>query len=390
MDSTRATRLALVSVASVVLVFFYEAGLFPSSDAVEEEDVDAIVAVYKGPQEAWPAPHLSEGVPHRPLAPLPDVPYPAANPYDAEKEELGKRLFFDPRLSSSGAIACASCHDPDLGWSDGRQRSFGHARRKGTRNSMSILNAGYHDHLFWDGRAESLEEQALTAIQGPSEMNMPSDSIPDGIEGVEAYRERFADSFGDSTITARRIAEAIATFERGITSRTSDVDRFLRGDRDALTDRQIHGLHVFRTEARCMNCHSGALLSDGKFHNLGQSHLGRPSQDLGRFRVTGDTADVGAFRTPSLRDVAYTAPYLHHGLVFRLREVIDMYDRGMPQIIPRKEHDNPLMPQKSPLVKPLNLTEREIEALLDFLQALSTRPQRVSAPDLPGMPARPH
>jgi len=216
-------------------------------------------------------------------------------------------------------------------------------------------------------------------------MNQGLNLVADGIRDVPAYRRLFRQSFGDPTITVQRIAQAIATFERGITSRTSDFDRFLNGDRDAMTDRQIYGLHVFRTTGQCMNCHSGALLSDDKFHNLGQSHLGRPSEDLGRFLVTGDTSDVGKFRTPSLRDVTYTGPYLHHGLIFSLREVIDMYDRGMPQVIPRKEADNPLYPEKSPLLEPLDLSDREIEALLDFLEAISMRPRRMSAPDLPGM-----
>jgi len=368
-------------VAAVVGVFFYQTGIW----SMQADAGSAITQVYKGPQSGWPAPHLSDSVSHRALAPLPEVEYPEDNPYSEAKEGLGKKLFFDPRLSASGTLACASCHDPDLGWSDGRRRSFGHARREGRRNSQTILNAAYYDHLFWDGRAESLEEQAMTAIAGPREMNQGLNLVADGIRDVPAYRRLFRQSFGDPTITVQRIAQAIATFERGITSRTSDFDRFLNGDRDAMTDRQIYGLHVFRTTGQCMNCHSGALLSDDKFHNLGQSHLGRPSEDLGRFLVTGDTSDVGKFRTPSLRDVTYTGPYLHHGLIFSLREVIDMYDRGMPQVIPRKEADNPLYPEKSPLLEPLDLSDREIEALLDFLEAISTRPRRMSAPDLPGM-----
>jgi cytochrome c peroxidase len=250
---------------------------------------------------------------------------------------------------------------------------------------MSILNVAYYDHLFWDGRASSLEDQALTAIAGSTEMNMKLNAVTERIEDVDAYRKLFEKSFGDAEISARRIAKALATFERGITSRTSDFDRFLQGDLDAMTDRQIHGLHLFRTKAGCMNCHNGPLLSDNKFHNIGQSHLGRPTQDLGRFLVTGDTADVGKFRTPSLRDVTHTAPYLHHGLIFELREVIDLYNQGMPQIIPKRAADHPLLPEKSRLVQPLNLTEEEKDALLDFLEAISTRPRRISAPDLPDM-----
>jgi len=374
--------LLIVGLFSVlVAAFAYET----QKHRVQATGMGSIVALYQGPQQEWPEPHLSGGVPHRPLAPLPDPSYPEDNPYTEAKESLGKQLFFDPRLSASGTIACASCHDPDLGWSDGRSRSFGHARREGKRNSMTILNVAFYDHLFWDGRAESLEEQSLAAIRSPSEMNMGMDRLADRIGAIDGYRPLFEDSFGDAQVTSERIAKALATYERGITSRTSNFDRFLQGDRDAMTDRQIYGMHLFRTKARCMNCHNGALLSDNRFHNLGQSHLGRPSQDLGRYLVTGDTADVGKFRTPSLRDVTYTEPYLHHGLIFSLREVIDMYDRGMPQIIPRKESDHPLYPEKSRLLKPLHLTETETDALLDFLKALSTRPPRTRVPDLPGL-----
>lgn len=371
--------LLFASVTVVLVVFFYET----QQHEARPNDTSSIVQVYEKSQDEWPAPHLSDGVSHRPLAPLPDASYPEDNPYSEEKEQLGKRLFFDPRLSASGTLACASCHDPDLGWTDGRRRSIGHAEQRGKRNSMTILNVAFYDHLFWNGRAESLEAQSLSAIQSPSEMSMSLDSLEERIANTGEYRRLFKQSFGDRHVTAQRIAKAIATFERGVVSRNSDFDRFLRGDRDAMTERQIRGLHLFRTKARCMNCHNGALLSDNQFHNLGQSHLGRPSQDLGRFLVTGDTADVGKFRTPSLRDVARTEPYLHHGLIPDLREVINMYNQGMPQIIPRKKNDNPLLPEKSHLLKPLGLTEKEKGALLNFLEALSTRPSRLSVPDLP-------
>lgn len=383
--STRAA--ILISLVSAVLGAFAYAVIRPISWMGTPESIhdrDAIVRAYQGPQETWPAPILDEEVTYRPLAPLPPVSHPADNAYSDAKKELGKVLFFDPRISASGTLACASCHDPDLGWSDGRQRSFGHARRKGKRNSMTILNVGYVDSLFWDGRAESLEDQALVAISGPAEMNMGLETVADRLGDIEDYAPMFQRGFGDDTVTTERIAKAIATFERGITSQTSAFDRFLAGDRNAMSDEEIHGLHLFRTKASCMNCHNGALLSDGKFHNIGQSHLARPSQDLGRYQITGDTSDVGKFRTPSLRDVTYTGPYLHHGLIFNLREVINMYNVGMPQIIPRKAKDHPLYPEKSPLLKPLGLTEVEKEALLAFLESISRRPRRISAPDLPG------
>ena len=387
MNTRAATLIGLVSALfgafayAVVSSFSWKDATVGSDDGRDE-----IVRAYLGPQDTWPAPTLDSSVEHRPLARLWPVQHPADNAYNDAKRDLGKTLFFDPRISASGTLACASCHDPDLGWSDGRQRSFGHARRKGKRNSMTILNVGHFDALFWNGRAESLENQALVAISGPAEMNMGLETVAKRLGTIEAYAPLFQKSFGDDTVTPERIAKAIATFERGITSRRSAFDRFLAGDRDAMTDEQIHGLHLFRTKASCMNCHNGALLSDGKFHNLGQSHLARPSQDLGRYLVTGDTSDVGAFRTPSLRDVTYTGPYLHHGLIFSLREVVEMYNVGMPQIIPRKAKNHPLYPEKSPLLQPLGLSETEKEAIVAFLEAVSRRPRRISAPELPGHP----
>lgn len=343
----------------------------------------AIVDAYKRPASQWPKAQIDSGVAFTPLAPLPEVSHPKENPYSRSKKLLGKQLFFDPRLSASGSIACASCHDPELGWADGRKASFGHKRRQGSRNAMSILNVAFYHQLFWDGRVGSLEEQVRFPIEDPNEMNMKLSVVPYRIDSLKAYLSAFEQAFGSPEITEERIAKALATFEREIVSRKSAFDRFYAGDTSAMTDQQIMGLHLFRTKARCINCHNGPLFSDNEFHNIGQSHLGRPSEDLGLYNVTADTADVGKFRTPSLRDVIFTGPYMHHGLMFEITEVIDMYDRGMPQIIPRRYDDHPLKPKKDRLLRPLNLKPEEKKALLAFLEAISLRPRRIDPPELP-------
>jgi cytochrome c peroxidase len=191
--------------------------------------------------------------------------------------------------------------------------------------------------------------------------------------------------FGDEAVTIERIARAIATFERTIVSRPSAFDKFLKGEREALSDSAVRGLHLFRTDARCANCHMGPLLTDEKFHDLGLSYYGRKLQDLGRYEVTKDAKDVGKFRTPSLRNVTRHGPYMHNGL-FDLDGVLRMYNAGMATLR-RKEHqkDDPLFPTKSPLLKPLALNKRDLADLRAFLGALEEVRLRVRQPDLPGL-----
>jgi cytochrome c peroxidase len=296
--------------------------------------------------------------------------------------ELGKQLFFDPQLSASNQISCASCHDPDLAWGDGRRRSFGHGRARGLRNAPSLLNAGHWTTLFWDGRATTLEEQVLAPLTDAREMMEDLDRMEEELRADEEYRQSFEQAFGRERITAKRVAVALSAYERTLRSRTSRFDQFVDGRYDALSDREIEGLHLFRTKARCMNCHNGPLLSDQQFHNNGSHLLGRPEEDLGRYYVTGDWADAGKFRTPMLRDIAYTGPYFHHGNIVELREVLQMYNVGMPQAIPRNVRKRAeRLPEHDPLLQPLGLTETEIDNLLAFLEAVSTRPRAVRIPD---------
>jgi cytochrome c peroxidase len=341
-------------------------------------------AAYARPPAEWPAPVVEPTVRWVELGPLPEAGRPADDPALAARASLGERLFFDPRLSGSGQIACASCHDPDLGWADGRTTAFGHDRLPLRRNTPTVMGSGLSPSLFWDGRAASLEEQAEAVIRNPDEMHS-GDDVVGRLAKVAGYPEAFEAAFGPGDITVGRAATALASFERTLVGGRSRFDAFLKGDADALSDDALAGLDLFRGRARCMNCHHGPNLTDGAFHDLGLSYYGRKYEDLGRHRVTGAPADVGRFRTPSLRNVVATAPYMHNGL-FDLDGVLRMYNAGMATLRRRPEQaDDPLFPTKDPLLKPLGLNEQELADLRAFLNSLSEPRKRVRPPELPGL-----
>ncbi len=343
---------------------------------------DQLRALYSQSQACWPAAEVDPGIRAPEPAALPPAPHPEDNPYTTEKAELGKHLFFDPRLSGSRQIACASCHDPDLGWGDGRRRPFGHDRLEGGRNSPTLLNAGHHQLLMWDGRFARLEEQAIAAIINPIEMNAEIATVLDRLSAIRGYDDMFSQAFGSDGISEERMAQAIATFVRTINSRTSRLDRFISGESRQLDDAQLRGLHLFRTKARCMNCHHGPLLSDGGFHNLGLHFHGRRLEDLGRYELTGNPADAGAFRTPSLRDVTLRGPWMHNGMFHSLESVINFYNAGGAHPTPRQTSpDRGAIPATSPLLRPLELTAEERADLLAFLEAISRTPTRITPPE---------
>ena len=338
-----------------------------------------IVREYRRPVAEWPPFVVDEGVPARELGELP--PLPPEPWHTPASEALGKLLFFDPRLSASGQIACASCHDPELGWADGRRFPFGHDRTPGRRNAMTLLNVGYFDRWSWDGRSASLAQQVLRAIESPIEMNADLGTVVARLNGIDEYSRAFVAAFGGEGATAAGIGKALAAFARTVRSRRSRFDYFLRGDYVRLSDLEIEGLHLFRTRARCMNCHHGPLFSDGRFHHTGLSYYGRRFQDLGRYEVTGKPADRGKFRTPSLRDVEFTGPWMHNGLFVDFRGILRIYDHGMT----RRRELRSGEPRLSPLIQPLGLAPREIDALEAFIGTLSRRPHNLRPPDLPGV-----
>jgi cytochrome c peroxidase len=347
---------------------------------------DALRVAYQRPPAEWPRPTVDAGVAFVELGRLPKATFPSDNPWSKEKEALGRALFFDGRLSGTQQMSCASCHDSVLGWADGRTTSFGHGAVALGRNAPSILNAAHGVHFFWDGRAASLEDQALAVFENEKEMATSGAAVVEKLASSRGYRAMFASAFGDEEPTMPRTLAAIATFERMQQSDGSSAfDRFVGGDAAALDEAQLRGLHLFRTKARCINCHHGPNFTDHGFHDVGLSYYGRKFEDLGRYRVTRAPADVGRFKTPSLRNIARTGPYMHNGL-FDLPGVVNMYSAGMPTLQPKPEQRaDPLFPKKSPLLQPLDLTEGEKGDLLAFLEALTDRRRRVLAPELPAL-----
>jgi cytochrome c peroxidase len=359
----------------------------PERTAAErKERADELRRVYSGDPATWPVPHVDPGVNWKEIGLLPEVEHPADNPHTVAKETLGKTLFFDPRLSGSEQIACASCHDPDLGWADGRTTSFGHSRKQLARNSPSIRNTAFQTHLFWDGRAASLEDQARQVLMNPDEMRSGPEHVVALLEKEPGYKELWQKAFGTEPVSIDLVAQALACFERTVVGGTSRFDSFMRGSPAALTDEALLGMDLFRRDARCINCHNGPAFSDGGFHDLGLSNYGRPFEDIGRGRVTNEPTDTGKFRTPSIRDATATLPLMHNGL-FELQVALTLYNAGMPTPV-RKESqaDDPRFPQKSPLLKPLGLNKQDLADLTAFLTSLEETKRRVRPPAIPGMP----
>jgi len=321
---------------------------------------------YAGAVDTWPAVETTDNTPFKEMAPLPQVPAVADDPL----ARLGEDLFFDPILSASGQIACASCHHPDMAFTDGVRASIGHDRQQGRRNAPTLLDKADQTVFMWDGAAMSLEHQALMPISNPIEMAETQAALIETMNADPDYPARFREVTGQDTIAMADIADALAAYERTLTRRTK-FDLFLAGDRDWFTDQELFGLHLFRTKARCMTCHSGPRLTDDKFHNIGLTYYGRTYEDLGRYALTEEPEAVGQFKTPSLRHVRRTGPYMHNGLFPSLRGIVNLYNAGGARPRPRPEMaDDPLFPETSELLPKLNLTSDERDALVAYLETL--------------------
>ena len=350
--------------------FLASVGSAAAQDAAAP-DMAALRLLYSGQPQDWPRPVLQPGAVFTEFGPTPPVTDPPGNPSTPEKIAFGKMLFDDPRLSGSGQIACASCHSRELGFGDGISTSFGHNRQRGRRNAMSLYAVAWMKALFWDGRAPSLEAQALASMTNPFEMAADPDVVVSRLAADERYTAVFSRAFGDRTMTPQHVAQALAAFLRTHKPRTSRWDRALRDGTKLLSDQELRGLHLFRTKAGCANCHNGPLFTDQRFHNIGLSFYGRRLQDLGRYEITNDPADVGAFRTPSLRGVSRTGPWMHNGIFPHLRGIVNFYNAGGVQSRRKPEQaDDPLFPTTSPILKRLDLTREEREALVAFLETL--------------------
>lgn len=297
---------------------------------------------------------------------------PDDNPMTTEKIELGKMLYFDKRLSKDASVSCATCHDPKKGFTDQAPVSTGMMEQKGTRNAPTVLNSAFNLFQFWDGRAPSLEEQAKGPIENPIEMGNTHELAVTNIKAITGYKPYFKAAFGDEEVTIDRIAQAIATFERTVLSGNSAWDKFIYGgDKSALSESAQRGLQLFEGKALCTKCHVGFNLTDNIFHNIGVG-MDRENPDLGRYEVTKQEKDKGAFKTPGLRDLLRTAPYMHDGSQKTLEEVIEHYDKGGTP--------NPWLDIQ---MKPLGLTVQEKADLLAFMKSLEGDWTPVEEPTLP-------
>ncbi|HTP04953.1 MAG TPA: cytochrome c peroxidase [Nitrospirota bacterium] len=328
------------------------------------------------------------------LEPFKDIPVPEQNPQTPEKVELGKKLFFDRRLSGDGTMSCATCHDPEHAFSDGLDISLSYPTTRNWRNSPTLMNVAFRKSLFHDGRAKTLEDQALFPMMSAFEMNRNLDFVEEVIRSVPEYVDAFQRVFGGE-VTRERMAMAIAAFERTLVSRNTLLDRYLKGDKKALSDDAKKGLALFREKGKCAECHYGFSLSDDKFYALlvpeNPEHQSDPridttirfvakiyhfdeyrtlTEDPGRYLITKDKKDWKAFRTPSLLDISRTAPYMHNGIFPTLDDVIEFFDKGGGK--------------GNAVLKPLGLSAKEKQYLKTFLvEALTGEPVVIEYPKLP-------
>ncbi|WP_147532811.1 cytochrome-c peroxidase [Bacillus marasmi] len=304
------------------------------------------------------------------LTALGKIPIPEDNPMSPEIVKLGNQLFFDSRLSGANDRSCATCHEPEKGYGDGKPKFEMINGEDGARNSPTIINSGYYKVNFWDGRAKSLEEQALGPIENPNEMNQNLNALVDELKGIEGYQIAFSAAFPDG-ITIDNIAKALAAFERQIVVEDTRYDQFMEGNTEALTQKELRGLDLFAGKAMCSTCHNGPNLTDNNFYNVGLE-----SKDEGLYALTKKAGDMGKFRTSGLYGITHTAPYMHNGSIATLEDVIDYYDKG------GDEDRNKSFYLKN-FMSPIGLTDGEKADLLAFLKVLGGEPPIFEAPELP-------
>jgi len=292
--------------------------------------------------------------------PDPDLYIPPDNPLTQEKVDLGKMLFFDPILSSDSSISCSSCHLPSLAFSDPRKVSLGVNSRPGRRQAPALINQLYNQSFFWHGSVESLERQVLAPIESPDEMNSTIKAVIERLEQHPEYPQLFEQAFG-TLPTPNALTDAIASFERTLISANSPYDAYVAGDENALSESQKRGMELFFGEkAECFHCHGGFNFNSGEPSVFQNNGLYEMYKDQGRWEITGKESDRAKFKTPTLRNIAYTMPYMHDGSFSTLEQVIDHYASG------GADH-----PNKSSLVRRFILSEEEKTDLVNFLNALS-------------------
>lgn len=301
-------------------------------------------------------------------------PHPADNKPSAARVELGKTLFFDPRLSRDGNMACATCHNPMLGWSDGQPTAKGFKSQVLGRASPTVVNAGYNKMQMWDGRKATLEEQAIGPMMADVEMNADLGAIFKWLNANPGYRETFAKAYPGEAIDEKTFSKALANFERTLVSNNSPFDRWLRGDAKAMTAQQVRGFRLFQDEKKgnCATCHSAPNFADDGFHNIGLASYGSAQPDMGRFLIRAVPASKGSFKTPTLRDIELTAPYFHDGSAKTLMDAVEHYAKGGEQ-----------KTDLSPSMKMLDLAPQDKEDIVAFLKALTSPHKPVVLPKLP-------
>ena len=342
-----------------------------------------------------------------PLAALGPPPIPSDNPQTPEKIELGKLLYFDARIGGDASVACVDCHQPKQGWGFNDPLSRGYPGVIHWRNSQTVINSAYLGKLFWTGSAKSLENQAPSAALGAVSGNGERDMVEARLAFIPEYVKRFNDVFGDDWPKVNNVWRAMAAFERTLIHNDTPFDKYMRGDKSALSEQQIRGLALFEGKANCIECHNGALLTDQKYYNLGleraeewlengmaqvtfryeqyakgttEELYRKIKDDAGLYYRTKLKADMGKFRTPPLRYTAYTAPYMHNGKFFDFEEVVDFYNEGGGE---NEFTDGTLAKAKTALLKPLNLSDEEKEDLVAFLESLSGEELKIDTPKLP-------
>lgn len=344
-----------------------------------------------------------------PLAPLASrkMGYPTDNAYSKEKVELGKMLFFDPRLGGDASVSCATCHEPDQGWAWSEDLSRGYPGTVHWRNSQTIINSQYLGKQFWAGGAASGEKQAKSAATGAVAGNGESDIMEARLALIPEYRKRFNDVFGDEWPLIGNAWRAITVFEKELVQTDTPLDKYLEGDKSALSAEQVKGKALFEGKAGCIQCHNGALTTDEKYYNIGvpaakrweedglaqitfryeiyakgtnQKDYRTTKDDWGFYYRTKNSWDKGKFRTPSLRYTAYTAPYMHNGSFYSLEEVVDFYNRGGVT----EDGESTSFPKtKTSKIKPLGLNDDEKANLVAFLEAFSGDEIEIDKPDQP-------
>lgn len=305
---------------------------------------------------------------------LPDAPFPKDNAPNAARINLGRHLFFDPRLSGDGNMSCGTCHNPALGWSDGLATAKGVKSTILPRSSPTIINSAFNTIMMWDGRKKDLEEQAMGPMEAHAEMNMDTAKLFKWLNETPGYRKMFEAAYPGEAINAASLSMALAAFERTVIMNDSPFDRWLAGDAKAMTAQQVNGFDIFldANKGNCAACHSPPNFTDNGFHNIGLASWGNPNPDMGRYAQKPVQRLKGAFKTPQLRGITLTAPYFHDGSAETLKDVIALYEKG-----------GIVTTNIDPNIKQIKLSKKDKEDLLAFLHALTGTTPAITIPVLP-------